>query len=119
MYFFINLSPIHLTSIHSGSGMYGRVHPNHLVIVAGTPQRMKRTDQTQQFDVAKVIYHPEYSNIRIVNDIGLIKLKGEIEENAFAQVVPLMDSQPNAGLECTVLGWGSLINVSHYNNNHT
>lgn len=104
--------------IHSQSGMYGRLHPNHVVIVAGTPQRMKRTDQTQQFDAKKIIFHHEYSPLRAVNDIGLIKIKGQIVENAFAQVVPLTDSQPEAGLQCTVLGWGALLNVSYHNNNH-
>lgn len=120
IYVFINLFPIHLTSIHSESGMYGRLHPNRVVIVVGNPERMKRTDHTQQFDAEKIIYHPEYSQLKKINDIGLITIKGEIVENAFAQAVPMMDSQPNTGLECTVLGWGSLLQVSHHNkNNHT
>ncbi|KAM8715017.1 hypothetical protein ACLKA7_002120 [Drosophila subpalustris] len=74
-----------------------------------TPRRLVKTENTQELRVDKLIPHPKYVSLNLMNDIGIIKLKDEIRLNdQFASIIPLNDRDPT-GLNCTVIGWGVII----------
>lgn len=83
--------------------------------MAGSPNRLVRTAETQELEAKQIICHPEYAAFLssiMVNDIAIILLKREILLNDFAQVLPIADSKPLPGLPCTILGWGRILTVS-------
>ncbi|XP_030378272.1 trypsin epsilon [Scaptodrosophila lebanonensis] len=87
-----------------------KLRPSKIKIVSGTPRRLVRTAHTQVAVVDKVRPHPKYSARRLTNDIGIIKLKDELKiEKKFTEIISLADSPPEAGLQCTVCGWGTVI----------
>lgn len=90
------------------------MHPDELLIVAGTPNLMLHTAETQELEVKQIICHPDYgiSLLMVTNDIAIILLKTEILLNDFAQVLPIADSNPLPGMACTTLGWGAISPVS-------
>ncbi|XP_022227329.2 trypsin eta [Drosophila obscura] len=87
-----------------------RIKASRLKVVAGTPRRLQRTDVTQVRDVDAVKPHPKYTPKRLKNDIGLLLLKKALNPNPeFVQIIPLSTATPAAGLKCTVVGWGTVI----------
>jgi trypsin len=52
----------------------------------------------------RVIMHPQYSNIRNLNDIGLVELDAPVTT---LTPVLLASSEPTAGTLTTVVGWGT------------
>jgi len=81
-----------------------------LKIIAGTPRRLVKTENTQELMVDKIIPHPKYNDANVHSDIGIIKLKDEIRLNEdFAKIIPLNDQDPS-GLKCTLTGWGKILN---------
>ncbi|XP_030572761.1 trypsin eta-like [Drosophila novamexicana] len=82
---------------------------NKLKVVAGTPRRLLETSSTQQIKVKKVRPHPEFSADTLINDIGILLLKSEMQpDGRFVAIIPLVDKDPPAGLKCTVIGWGAI-----------
>ncbi|EDW66454.2 trypsin-3 [Drosophila virilis] len=99
-----------LTAAHCLFSGRNRLRPNKVKVVAGTPRRLIKTSSTQEFNVEKVKPHPQYSASRLTNDIGVLRLKSEvIPDGNFVAIIPLADNDPPAGLECTVVGWGTVI----------
>ncbi|KAM8719514.1 hypothetical protein ACLKA7_005708 [Drosophila subpalustris] len=87
-----------------------KLRANRVKIVAGTPRRLVQTKNTQELSVEKIRPHPKYSHTLLTNDIGIIKLKEPIKLNQdFATIIPINDRDPKAGLLCTVVGWGTVI----------
>lgn len=87
-----------------------KLRANRVKIIAGTPRRLVQTRNTQELMVEKVKPHPKYSHTLLTNDIGIIKLKEPIRINHdFASIIPLNDRDAKAGLICTVVGWGTVI----------
>ncbi|XP_034472055.1 chymotrypsin-1-like [Drosophila innubila] len=81
----------------------------NIKIIAGTPRRLVKTENTQELMVDKIIPHPKYNGITFLNDIGIIKLKDEIRlSEDFANIIPINDRDPT-GLKCTLVGWGRVV----------
>ncbi|XP_034105882.1 putative trypsin-6 [Drosophila albomicans] len=100
-----------LTAAHCLFNKYGvKLRSNRLKIVAGTPSRLVKTENTQELNVNKVRAHPKYSYPKYPNDIGILRLKESIRlDDTFATIIPIVDRDPKAGLLCTVVGWGTVI----------
>ncbi|XP_034473058.1 trypsin-1-like [Drosophila innubila] len=80
-----------------------------VLIIAGTPRRLVKTENTQEILVDKIVPHPKYDINTAAHDIGIIKLKDEISLNEdFASIIPLIDRDPT-GLQCITVGWGTII----------
>ncbi|XP_002021916.2 trypsin-3 [Drosophila persimilis] len=87
-----------------------RIKASRIRIVAGTPRRLQRTDQTQIREVSSAKPHPKYSPRQLKNDIGLLLLKKDLSpDGEFVQIITLSSSSPPPGLKCTVVGWGTVI----------
>lgn len=84
-------------------------------VVVGTPRRLVRTEDTQEYLPAKFITHRKYSRIDLRHDIAIIRLKGQIVLSNLIQPVSLIKEVPRAGLDCTVSGWGIVFSVSNLN----
>ncbi|KAH8358796.1 hypothetical protein KR093_002515, partial [Drosophila rubida] len=102
-----------LTAAHCvmGSSAIMRVQtPSNIRIVAGTPRRLFRTNNTQEMEVEEIKVHPQYYSQLIKNDIALIKLKDELDINEeFVSIIPVADQKPTVGQKCTIIGWGSIL----------
>ncbi|KAH8358732.1 hypothetical protein KR093_002065, partial [Drosophila rubida] len=84
--------------------------PSSIRIVAGTPRRLLHTNNTQEMEVEQIIVHPQYYSQLVKNDIALIKLKDELDiDDDFVSVLPLTDEEPTIGQECTIIGWGTIL----------
>nr|XP_041630840.1 trypsin isoform X2 [Drosophila kikkawai] len=98
-----------LTAAHC---MYSRgslYQARKLMVYAGTPKRLEQAPSTQELRVRQILPHPKYRSGRLRHDIGLILLKEEITTNEHAAIMSLNDKSPSAGLACTVVGWGTVI----------
>ncbi|KAH8309994.1 hypothetical protein KR044_011634, partial [Drosophila immigrans] len=85
------------------------LRPNRVKVIAGTPRRLVKTGKTQELIVDKVRPHPKYSPSLLLNDLGVLRLRDPIREDDFAAIIPLADRDATAGLLCTVVGWGTVI----------
>ncbi|XP_053947545.1 trypsin-like isoform X1 [Anastrepha ludens] len=83
------------------------VRPRLIIIVSGTPNRIKKSPTTRIMAVDRVISNPNFT-FHTANDIALIHLKGNIILNAHVQIMPLPTKPPPRGARCIVLGWGRL-----------
>ncbi|XP_046869514.1 trypsin eta-like isoform X3 [Drosophila willistoni] len=75
-------------------------NPESILIVAGTPRRLLRTENTQVMAVDEVIPHPDFSQINNIlkNDVGIMKLKHKLKlDEEFVDIVPLADTEPKTG----------------------
>ncbi|XP_064540248.1 trypsin-3 [Drosophila montana] len=99
-----------LTAAHCLFSGRSKLRPGKVKVIAGTPRRLIKTSSTQEFSVEKVKPHPQYSSTRLTNDVGVLRLKSEVrQDGSFVAIIPLADQVPLAGLECTVVGWGTVI----------
>ncbi|XP_062140509.1 serine protease 1 [Drosophila sulfurigaster albostrigata] len=99
-----------LTAAHCLFINGAKLRPSRVKIVAGTPRRLVKTGNTQELNVDKVRPHPKYSPSTLANDIGILRLKESIRlDDTFATIIPIVDRDPTAGLLCTVVGWGTVI----------
>ena len=75
-------------------------------------KNISRTLGTEQdFDVVKVIYHPEYNaKASYNNDLALLRLDRDVDRNASVDYVcfPQSVHQFPPGALCTITGWGTL-----------
>ncbi|XP_011871426.1 PREDICTED: chymotrypsin-1-like isoform X2 [Vollenhovia emeryi] len=65
----------------------------------------------QLHDVSKIVIHPEYSDRAEdawVNDVAVITLSTPIQYNQLQAPIALATSQPKAGQQCTLSGWGQI-----------
>ncbi|KAH8415341.1 hypothetical protein KR222_004843, partial [Zaprionus bogoriensis] len=102
-------SKVILSAAHCFYKYVGKLQARKMQVIAGTPRRLVRTANTQELSVQKIKTHPKYKQTSLAHDVALLILKDEITLNDFANVIPLMDEDPQAGLRCTVVGWGSII----------
>ncbi|KAH8312260.1 hypothetical protein KR044_009985, partial [Drosophila immigrans] len=97
-----------LTAAHCLAGF---ISPStNIIIVAGTPRRLLRTEHTQVLKVDKIKVHRSWDGRTLSNDIALLKLKEELDINEdFASIIPIAGQKPSAGQLCTVIGWGLIL----------
>lgn len=58
-------------------------------------------------NVLYTIEHPDYNEDRLINDIGLIRVSGQISFNNFVQPVELFSGDTAADLPLITTGWGT------------
>lgn len=67
-------------------------------------------EKYQDFDIESVHYHPDYSKAKMQNDIGLIRLKSDVDlrpENARPVCLPIGTAATLGYKKVTVTGWGA------------
>ncbi|EDV91725.1 GH24443 [Drosophila grimshawi] len=99
-----------LTAAHCLFIGRSKIQARKLKVVAGAPRRLLQTVSTQEMKVEKVKPHSKFSSTRLVNDIGIVKLKDGVQtDETFVAIIPLTDRDPQPGKQCTVVGWGTVI----------
>ncbi|XP_064544585.1 trypsin zeta-like [Drosophila montana] len=86
------------------------VHRSRLIlIVAGTPNRLKIVHRQTLNMPAKKIFVPENYTVHNTNNIALIKLKHKLpSDNRHIGVLNLPRGPPTSGILYKVMGWGRL-----------
>lgn len=86
-----------------------------IIIIAGTPNRLVKTEHTQIMKVKRVAVYGESKTEKSV-DIAVIILQRNIRiDNVTTGVLPLADHPLRPGEKCTVLGWGRIFDVGFFN----
>ncbi|XP_014092324.3 duodenase-1 [Bactrocera oleae] len=98
-----------LTAAHCISKkLYGFQMMRSIIIIAGTPNRLVKTEHTQIMKVKRVAVYGESKTEKSV-DIAVIILQRNIRiDNVTTGVLPLADHPLRPGEKCTVLGWGRI-----------
>ncbi|XP_037934884.1 trypsin I-P1-like isoform X2 [Teleopsis dalmanni] len=80
-----------------------------IIVVAGTPNRLRENPKTVELEVEAVIPHNKF--IRSSgNDIAILRLKQSVpNDNDAIKIIPLAHRKPAVGTNCTVVGWGQLL----------
>ncbi|XP_016970608.1 trypsin eta [Drosophila rhopaloa] len=81
-----------------------------LTVIAGTPKRLVRSSTTQSVQAKRLIPHPKYKKGKSQKfDIGLVLMKEDLSLGDAVASMPLYDKAPVAGVQCTIVGWGTVI----------
>lgn len=85
-----------------------------IIVIAGTPNRLLKTEHTQIRKVKRVaVYEGSKANYPV--DIAVIILQRNIRiDNVTTGILALADQPFHAGDKCTVIGWGRIFDVSSY-----
>merc|ERR1719318_1012129 len=67
----------------------------------------------QEYDVEKIITHPDYDPRKLNNDIALLKLKSPVMFDKYRAPVCLPSLPPKVGDNCTITGWGKMKYTEH------
>ncbi|KAH8386601.1 hypothetical protein KR093_001464 [Drosophila rubida] len=99
-----------LTAAHCLYLRYSRkLRPSEVRVYTGTPRRLVKTGNTQELRVDKVKPHFKYSPKKLSSDIGILRLKDTVRTDSFSAIIPIIDRNSEAGMLCTVVGWGVII----------
>ncbi|KAH8385778.1 hypothetical protein KR200_006040 [Drosophila serrata] len=82
-----------------------------LRVFAGTPRRLEEASTTQELRVKKVLPHPKYRPGKYRHDLGVLQLRDEVSPTEAAAIIPLADKATTPGQLCTVVGWGTVVQV--------
>ncbi|KAH8245143.1 hypothetical protein KR032_005398 [Drosophila birchii] len=85
--------------------------PRNIRVYAGTPRRLEPAETTQEMRAKRIIPHPRYRPGRHNHDLGVIRLRTNFMINEHVAIIPLNDQPTTAGLQCTVVGWGTVVQV--------
>lgn len=69
----------------------------------------ENNSQAHQFDIIQTFAHPSYRIRFLYDDIGLIRINGNIEFTDYIRPACLANSQTNIGDRVLVTGWGSTV----------
>ncbi|XP_016938887.1 anionic trypsin-2 isoform X2 [Drosophila suzukii] len=84
--------------------------PKKLTVIAGTPKRLVKSGSTQIVQAQKLIPHPKYKKGKSQKyDIGIVLMKDDLDLGGSAASIPLYNKAPVAGVECSIVGWGTVI----------
>ncbi|XP_011182394.1 trypsin II-P29 [Zeugodacus cucurbitae] len=77
-----------------------------IIVIAGTPNRLRKTKDTQVMKVKRVAVYGASKTEKSV-DIAVIVLQRHIHiDNVTTGILPLADHPLRPGEKCTVIGWG-------------
>ncbi|KAH8324038.1 hypothetical protein KR074_008619 [Drosophila pseudoananassae] len=99
-----------LTAAHCLFLSSWKLNPSDIVVVAGTPKRMRKTSATQVMKAKYIIAHSQYGSLSYAYDIGVVILEGKLYFNAYVASIEVTQLPPRVGKQCTTLGWGAVIN---------
>ncbi|XP_017134020.1 anionic trypsin-2 [Drosophila elegans] len=87
-----------------------KLMPSKLTVIAGTPKRLVKSSTTQTVEAKRLIPHPKYKKGKSQKfDIGLVLMKKDLNLGDAVASMPLYDKAPVAGVPCTIVGWGTVI----------
>ncbi|KAH8313386.1 hypothetical protein KR067_005147, partial [Drosophila pandora] len=81
--------------------------PGDLKVVGGTPKRLLMTTYTTNVKVKQFFIHPDYRGRN--HDLALLLLEWELTLTSNVAVVQVTRNPPHDGMECTVVGWGAVV----------
>ncbi|MFD9961991.1 serine protease [Amycolatopsis sp. NPDC058986] len=90
-----------LTAAHCVADFHGDA--SKLYVVAGSNLLDRGGVKSR---VKKIVTHKQYDAQRIVNDIAILKLSSGLTFGSAVAAVPLATSDPSAGSQVTLSGWG-------------
>ncbi|XP_064555563.1 trypsin-like [Drosophila montana] len=77
------------------------------VVVMGNSYLQSRSGAMLQYNVQKLIAHPQYNPSDLQNDIALLFINGYIPWRSSARALPLAKEAAEVGTPCLISGWGS------------
>ncbi|KAH8274283.1 hypothetical protein KR026_003209, partial [Drosophila bipectinata] len=99
-----------LTAAHCLYNAHKKLKAKHLSVVAGTPKRLVRVETTQSINVKRFKVHPKYKQQRShKNDLAVLILEKDLSIGESAATITVPQSKPQAGQNCTVVGWGTVL----------
>ncbi|XP_044252034.1 anionic trypsin-2 [Drosophila takahashii] len=99
-----------LTAAHCLFSGKRRLMPKKISVIAGTPKRLVKTGSTQTVVAKKLVPHPKYKKGKSQKyDIGIVLTKEDITLGGSADSIALYHKAPVAGVQCTIVGWGTVI----------
>ncbi|KAH8270478.1 hypothetical protein KR018_010584, partial [Drosophila ironensis] len=99
-----------LTAAHCLVNERYKLRANVFNVVAGTPRRLVKTSASQIIKAKRVLVHPMYGKKRNHQyDLGILKLSKNLIFGNAADAIAIADHAPVTGLECTVIGWGTVL----------
>ncbi|EDW62991.1 trypsin [Drosophila virilis] len=84
--------------------------PNDFVIIMGNSLLQIRSVLMQQYNVQKLMSHPQYNPTNLQNDIALLFINGFVPWKSIVRALPLARVTAVVGTPCLISGWGSTIN---------
>lgn len=75
-----------------------------VIIVQGAHQLWGTTSVQQTIQVSKIIEHPQYDSLKLINDIALLKLESSIKMSDKVIAACLTTSRPSPGQNCYITG---------------
>lgn len=88
------------------------MRPSEVRIIAGTSRRLVKSDSTQELLTHKVMTHPKFNYDTLKNDVAVLLLKTQLKiDGITVDVIPMANKKPTIGAKCTVIGWGTVIQV--------
>ncbi|XP_063394724.1 chymotrypsin-1-like [Cydia fagiglandana] len=81
-----------------------RMRPQYLKVVVGTNQLLAGGTP---YGVRKIVYHENYDNYEIVNDIAIVFTQEEIEFSSTVDAIELNDEPVEKGEDLILTGWGT------------
>ncbi|XP_030569218.1 trypsin-like [Drosophila novamexicana] len=83
--------------------------PKDFVLIMGNSYLQTRSVTMQQYNVQKLIPHPQYNPTNLQNDIALIFINGFIPWKSIVRALPLARVTTDVGTPCLISGWGSTV----------
>lgn len=91
------------------------LNADYITVVAGTPNRLEEVSTTQISKANKLIPHPDYNqDLGNQCDVGLVFLSTDFSLGPHVAVISLARRHPVINLDCTVVGWGNIIQVRYH-----
>lgn len=88
--------------------------PDYFRVVGGNLNRVVATNNTEIFNVSKVIVHKHYDPNTFANDIGILILDRPVAGNhSTLQPIKLIATSPKQGTVCQTSGWGTIQSGVH------
>ncbi|KAH8318564.1 hypothetical protein KR067_011588, partial [Drosophila pandora] len=99
-----------LTAAHCLFNDLRKLKASEILVVAGTPKRLVKTDSTQSMKVKRIRAHPKYKPLRSHKyDLGIVIMEKDLSIGNTVGTIPIAKEKPEAGLNCTVVGWGTIL----------
>ena len=91
-----------LTAAHCVKGL---TIPGLVLIKYGTKNRL---DNTKEIRASKIVKHPEFNPISLLNDVAVITLSEPIKEASNVKYAQLQTEESKIGDKYTLYGWGRI-----------
>lgn len=88
--------------------------PKDFVLIMGNSYLQTKSVIMQQYNVQRLIPHPQYNPTNLQNDIALIFINGFIPWKSIVRALPLARVTTDVGTPCLISGWGSTVTVRNF-----